>query len=387
MNNYSTVKVSHNQPELKHGHQNEAPPKKHAVPAKRPNVNFMRVSLQEQILFAKRLSMLVRSGVPILSALTMLAKHAKSRSVIKIMTQVVKDVENGQFLSTALRPFKKIFGTFAINIIEVGEVSGNLSENLNYLAEELSKKQALRRKLVNAMVYPALIIAATIGIIILLTVFLFPKILPIFASFESELPLSTKVLIWFSSTMINYGLFIAAGAVLLVIGMAMLFKVRKVKKFFHQVLLKLPIIGSVYQGYYITNICRTFGLLLKSNVAIVKAAYITGQTCGNLVYEDMMVGMAEAITKGDKVSTYLGNFPKIFPPLLTQMIAVAESAGTLTDTLDYLAALYEKEVDDMTKNLSTALEPVLMIIMGGLVGFIAISIITPIYELTQHIKP
>ncbi len=358
----------------------------HKAP-KKINTSFLRMSLQEQIIFAKRLAMLIKAGVPILSGLEMLGKHNKSRSVKKIFNMIITDVENGQFLSTSLLQFRKIFGAFAINIIQVGEVSGNLHENLNYLAEELGKKQALRRKLINALVYPALIVCATIGIVVLLTVFLFPKILPIFNSFEAELPWTTKVLIFMSAVMTHYGLYIFGAAILLVIAMIFLLRVRKIKLFFHIVLLRLPILGRVYQGYYLTNICRTFGILLKSSVPIVKAAQITSQTADNLAYEIQLNQLAEAVSKGDKVSTYMEKNLKMFPPLLVQMIAVGESAGNLTDTLGYLAETYEKDVDDLTKNLSTALEPILMILMGGLVGFIAISIISPIYEITQHLKP
>jgi type IV pilus assembly protein PilC len=350
-------------------------------------IRFLRLSLNDQIMFAKRLAMLVKGGMPLLAGLKMMKKQAKTKSSSKIIEILCTDVENGSYLSASLQQFNKIFGDFAVNLIHVGEVSGTLDDNLAYLADALKKKQALRRKVINAMVYPIVIITATLGITGLLTLYLFPKILPIFSSFDFELPWTTKALIGFSALITGYGLYIFLGLVLLAIGFVFAMKNKKFKYKVHRIILSLPVIGNLAQGYQLANICRTYGILLKSDVQIVEAAKITAGTTSNIVYHQELLHISEKLSRGEKLSDHMLDKEKLFPPVLTQMLAVGESTGNLIDTLIYLSEMYENEVDDTTKNLSTVLEPALMVFVGLVVGFIAVSIITPIYEITQYLKP
>lgn len=348
---------------------------------------FVRLSNQEKILFAKRLSILVKAGVPILECLRILKKQSTSPSAKKIFEKVTADVENGQFLSTSLGQYKNIFGDLAVNIIRVGEMSGTLQENLNYLAEELDKKQALRRKVVSALVYPLIIVVGTIGISIMLTVFIFPKILPIFASFKFDLPITTKILIFVSGIFVHYGLLLLLGFVAMMIGIWFLFKVEQTRYIFEHFVFKIPIFGRLSQSYHMANFCRTLGLLLRSQIVIVQATTITADTMRNVVYRREIHSIAESLKKGGKMSTHLDMKTKLFPPMVSQMISVGETTGNLSETLSFVSEMYENEVETITKNLSTSIEPVLMIFMGVVVGFIAVSIITPIYEITQHLNP
>jgi type IV pilus assembly protein PilC len=348
---------------------------------------FLGMPLQEQILFAKRLAILIKAGVPILSALHMLKKQAHSKNAIYIMERLHAQVENGAYLSSGMAQFKKIFGEFAINIVRVGEISGTLNENLNYLAEELKKKQELRRKIVSALVYPIFIVIATIGVIILLTAYVFPKIMPIFQSFKFQLPWTTKTLIFISNTFIHYGLYIFLG-VLLLVGAAILALTKyKIRLWVHKNSLRVPLLGPMFRSYHIANFTRTLGLLLKSDVRIVEALKIVASTTGNLAYKEEFATMAENVTRGERLAGYMEKDTKMFPSMLSQMISVGEATGGLTSTLMFLAEMYEDDLNTATKNLSTSIEPVLMIFMGLLVGFIALSIITPIYGVTQNIHP
>ncbi len=357
------------------------------VKPKKLRTAFMRLSLKEQIIFIKRLSVLIRAGTPLLVSLQMLKRQTRSKTLLKILDQVTSDVENGQYLATSLAKFRKIFGEFAINIIEIGEISGTLSENLDYLAAELKKSQSLRRKVISSLVYPVFIIFATFGITALLTVFVFPKILPIFRSVNFDLPWTTKVLIFISNLLIAHGWEIILGLIILFILFLFALRNQKFHYWYDKFILKLPIIGDLAQSYNVTSVCRTLGILLRSNVAIVRSVAITSHTSKNLVYRKQMEAVGEKILKGALLSTHFEQFPKLFPPMMTQMIAVAETTGNLSETLLYVADMYEEEVDDLTKNLSTVLEPLLLIFMGVLVGFVAISIITPIYGITQHLNP
>lgn len=359
------------------------------VKKKEPRQLFLRFPLQEQILFAKRLSLLVKAGVPILQALHMLQHQTTSKAGKIILAHLAKGVEQGQNISSTLRSrYERLVGQFAINVIEVGEVSGTLQENLHYLADELQKKQALRRKVVNAMVYPAFIVFATIGITILLTAFVFPKILPIFSSFpDFQLPITTRILIFVSHAFTHYWYLLLIALILIVVGYIFGMRTHGFRRFVHKNVLRIPIFGPLLRSYYLATICRTFGVLLKSNVPIVRSVAITADATTNLYYREKLTEVSEYVKRGGKLSQILLNYPKIFPALTSQMVEVGETTGSLSNSLIFLSELYENEVDDQTKNLSSVMEPLLMVFIGILVGFVAISIITPIYSFTQHLQP
>lgn len=317
----------------------------------------------------------------------MLKNQPGSASATKIYSKIVSDVERGQFLSSSLASFGNIFGDFAVNVIRIGEMSGTLETNLNYLAEELKKKQELRRKVVGAMVYPVIVVAATIALSVLLTVFIFPKVLPIFASFKFDLPFTTKTLIFVSGFFINFGFYVLLGFIAAIVAFIFLRRTPGFRTFVDSWVLKTPIFGRLIQSYYMANFCRTLGLLLKSQISIVEATKISASTVKNMVYRREITAMSENLLRGEVISKHLAKHQNIFPPIMTQMVSVGETTGTLSDTLLFVSELYENEVDMITKNLSNTIEPALMIVMGALVGFIAVSIITPIYELTQYIHP
>ena len=344
---------------------------------------FLRVPIQEKILFAKNLAVMTKAGMPILDCIRLLTKQTKSKSMAKILGHLTKDIANGQFLSTSLEQFRNIFGDFMINIIRVGEASGILYENLNYLAEELNKKQALRRKVLSALIYPIIIVLATAAITGLLTLYVFPKILPIFKSLRVNLPVSTKILIAVSEFLFAYGLYVAIGIVIAIIGVWLLTRIKIVRFLIQIFILRLPFVGDVTQNYNIANFCRTLGLLLKSDIKVVEALNITSETLTNLVYRKELKLMAQEIAKGEEISKRLNKNTHLFPAMLSQLVVIGETTGNLSETLLYLSEFYETKVEEATKNLSTILEPLMMLVMGAIVAFIAISIITPIYEVSQ----
>lgn len=347
---------------------------------------FSRLTIKEQTLFVKRMSFLIRAGVPILEGLRMM-RHPRSKSKNLIFDQIISDVENGQSFALSLERFHYIFGNFAINIIRVGESVGILDQNLAYLADELRKKQELRRKILSALVYPCFIVLATLGIVTLLLTFVFPRVLPIFASLKVSLPWSTRLLLFLSSVAIKDGLWILAGAIaLIIVSWLLIKKSKKVQLVVDRFLLRLPFIGRLVQGYQLTNFCRTFGLLLKSGVTVSDSVRILADSSGNSAYQKEFDNLAKSITKGQRISSHLANNNGLFPEILVQMIATGEHSGNLSETLIYLSQMYENEVEELTKNLSATIEPFLMIFMGILVGFIAISIIMPIYQITQNLS-
>lgn len=322
-----------------------------------------------------------------MESLRMLEAQAATKPVKYVMQSLVESVERGQSLSSGLKKFPKIFKEFTVNVVQVGEVSGTLQENLNYLADELAKGQALRRKLIGSLVYPCVIVVATLLITGGLTIFVFPKILPIFKSFNFPLPWTTRVLIFVSGIILHYWYLIILAAVAVIVAFGLLMRNRKIKFVVHRGVLFVPILGKLLQSYYMANLCRTLGVLLKSDVRIVRAITITSDSITNLAYKYELKEITEKVVKGEKMSTHMETSKRLFPPILSQMVTVGERTGNLSASFMFLAELYESEVDELTKNLSTVLEPLLMIFMGLLVGFVAISIITPIYGVTQYLSP
>jgi type II secretory pathway component PulF len=346
------------------------------------------LSVKEQAFFVKRLSFLIKASVPILESLDMVSKQVTSRGYARVIQSVMKDVANGMSLAKSLGKFPKIFGDFGINIIKVGESSGTLSQNLDYLADELKKRQNLKQKVMGAFVYPAVITVATLGITGFLVLYLFPKIMPIFSSLNMELPMTTKIVIAVSTFLQTSGLWLILGIIIFFALFA--FALKKSKSFhflFDGWVLRAPVLGQMMRFYNLANATRTLGLLLKSGLTLAEALPLTADTTQNLVYKSEYRKLGESVQRGERISAYLAKSPDYFPAIMTQMIAVGERSGSLSNTLVYMSDLYEAEVDDFTKNLSSLIEPAMMVIMGVIVGFVAISIITPIYGITQNLHP
>jgi type IV pilus assembly protein PilC len=350
--------------------------------------SFIRFSIKEQTFFAKRMSFLVKAGIPLIESLHLIRTQTKSPAKKRVFDAVIDDVSNGQYLSTSLGKFKRLFGDFTINLIRVGENSGILSQNLAYLADELQKKQALQRKVIGTLIYPVFITVATLGVTTLLTAYIFPKLMPIFTSLHVQLPLTTRALIWISAYLRNWGLLTLLGLIILAI---LIFLVRarfeRVRVFGDHVLLSLPVVGRVARAYNLTNFCRTLGLLLRSGITLTSAIEITAETTPNRVYRAAAARVAAQVVRGEPLSKGLVEQPGLYPDIMGHMVSIGEKTGTLSPTLGYLGELYEEEVDELTKGLSNSIEPVLMIVMGLLVGIIAVSVIMPIYEITQHLSP
>lgn len=266
---------------------------------------FISFTTKEQIIFAKRLSMVLRSGMPILQGLRMLEEEAHSRSVARIAKSLADDVSNGLTLSSALKKFENIIGQFFISIVRIGETSGTLPENLEYIAEELKKKNDLHRQVVGALIYPLIIVLATAGITTLLIVYIFPKILPIFLSLKATLPLSTRALIVISTFLTTYGLWFLGGVLVSGVVFAILLRIPAFHFCTDWVLVRLPIFGPLSRYYNLANTCRTLSLLLKSDVRIVSAMDIAADSLKNRVYQVALRDAVEGVMRGQRISVQL----------------------------------------------------------------------------------
>ena len=349
------------------------------------NKSLFRMSLKDKMLFARHMDMMTRSGMQILDALEILKKQTRSKSFLLMLDSLIADVRNGQFLSVGMQRYRNVFGDFFINLIRVGETSGTLSENFKYLAEELAKKGELQSKIRGAMAYPIIILFATLGITSLLSFFIFPKILPVLKSLNTALPLSTRMFIASSEFLFVYGLYMLLAAVIFFIVFFMLLRVRRFKLAWHGVILKIPYVGRLSTEINIIGLSRTLNLLLRGGVKIVEALDITADTLSNFVYQDEVRRIAETVRRGEPMSRAMIDNPRLFPATYAQMSSVGENTGKLDETMVFLADFYESELDNSTKSMSSVLEPALLLVMGGIVMFVAISIITPIYAMSQSL--
>lgn len=344
---------------------------------------FMSVPLEERVLFARQLSVGIKAGLSMQDSLHLLLSQTKSQSMKKILNDLLRDTANGMYLSASLEQYTQIFGQLFINIVRVGEQSGTLTENLVYLAEELKKKHELVSRVRGALIYPGVILFATIGIVVTLMVAVFPKILPVFSSLNIKLPLSTKILIATTNFMTTHTFGLIIGILAFFIGIYFLSRQEWFKNFFDHALMRIPVFGTMAMKVNLVNISRVLGLLLKSGVQIIEAVNITASALDNRYYRFELRTAGETLRRGDFFSVHLAKNTQLFPPIFTNMIQVGENTGNLSENLAYLATYYEEDVDNFLRNLNSIIEPVLLLFMGLLVGFMALSVITPIYQISQ----
>lgn len=346
---------------------------------------FVSFGGKEQILFARRLSTYLSAGIPILEALAMLEEGASTRSSKHVLSTVLRSISEGNSLSSSLRTFPRQIKRLTIVLIEIGERSGTLNQSLSHLATALQKQLDLQKKLISALIYPAIIIITTIGISTFLVLYAFPKIIPLLKGFSSSLPLSTKILIAISDTGSRYGLLIlfVIGAVVVLF----IFALRRpsIRLFFDTLLLTAPLIGNFVRSHQLIAFSRTLTVLLKSGAGIVPALELAGQGSGSTLYRKAVTSLTNYTLEGRSIGESMRLEPRCFPIMYTQMIDTGERTGSLPETFALLSEHYEQEFDSSISTLTSLIEPVLMIVMGILVGFIALAIITPVYQITQDI--
>ncbi len=344
---------------------------------------FGRLRLLDKVMLAKHLSIMIKSGMAIDLALETLADNG-SALLSKRLKYVLEQVRKGTALSEALKKYPKDFDLLFINMVAVGEQGGTLAKNLQLLAVQQQKSYELRGKLRAAAMYPTLVLFAVVGLTVVISIYVLPKIVNFFTSLKIELPLSTQILIMVSSFLSHHWLALAVAFMVIVFSWSLMGRFTVTRIRLHNFILHIFIIGKVSRNMNLALFCRTLASLLDSGITIDRALQIVSQTLTNDVFKHDIINVYHKVLKGSSLSDALTG-SKNFPSLVPRMIKVGESSGNLSETLDYLADFYELEVDTMTKNLSTMLEPILLVIIGAVVGFTALSIINPIYDLTSQI--
>lgn len=344
-----------------------------------------RVSPVEKVFFTQNLQVMVRAGLPLATALKTIATQTNHRGFAEVLGEIAAEVERGIPLSDGLAKYPKIFSDLYVNMVRAGEKSGKLDEVLVQITNQLRKNHALVSKVRGALTYPIIVVIAMVGIGIGMMIFVVPKISQVFADVNAQLPLPTRILIATSNFLVDHGWWVLAGAILLIIALGRGVRTAKGRLLWHGLILRLPIISSIVKKINLAKFSRTFSSLLKTDIPIVQAFHITSSTLGSVLYRNAIETASERVKKGVAVAAILRDYPRLFPPLITQMTAVGEETGTLDTILTELAEFYEEDVDRTMSNLATIIEPILMILLGFGVGGMAVAIILPMYSLAQAI--
>jgi type IV pilus assembly protein PilC len=347
---------------------------------------FFSIPLSEKMMFTRNLSVMISSGLPISKALKNLVIQTKNKKFIKVLNTVQEDVQAGSPFSDGLARFPLIFNELFINMVRIGETGGNLEEVLDILANQLERDHDLLRKVRGALVYPAVILVAMLGIGIVMMIYVVPQITKIFTDMNVELPILTKFVISLSNALVNYWWLAIAIFVALAIGIRIFFSMTIGRKIWGLVIINIPLIGKIVIKVNCARFSRIHSSLLKSGIPVTSALEILSRTLNNFYYKRALKRAVEGVQKGVNLSKIIYAEKKIFPVLVPQMIEVGEETGKTEEVLAKLADFYEEEVSQITKNLSSIIEPILMLIIGSAVGIFAVSIIQPMYSVMENVK-
>jgi type IV pilus assembly protein PilC len=344
-----------------------------------------RVSVVDKMLFTRHLRVMLKAGLSFSRAFKVLSEQTNNNYFKEIIQSVQEDINKGNSLADSLAKYPKVFDNLFVSMIRVGETGGNLEEVLDLLAVQLKKEHELSSKVKGAMMYPAVIIFAMVVIGSLMMIFVVPSLLKVFEEMGTELPVTTRMIIAISNTLQNYGVFVFLGFVIFCVLFFRAIKTPKGKKGFDYFLLRLPVIGDVISKVNMARLSRMLSSMIASGVSIVEALEIISNTLGNVYYRDSVKKACEDVQKGVVLSEVIGQYSNLYQPLMIHMIEVGEETGTLEDTLRQVAEFYEGEVEQVTSNLSSIIEPVLMLVIGGAVGLFAVSMIQPMYSIMGSI--
>lgn len=347
---------------------------------------FNSVPLKEKMIFAKNLGIMIASGLTVSRALSNLALQTENKTFKKILTDIFDETQSGNSFSDSLAKYPDVFGDLFINMVRVGETAGNLDEVLGIIAVQLEKEHELKSKVKGAMVYPGVILTVMFCIGIIMLTFVLPKLTAVFKDMGTELPAMTKAVIALSDALRNHSLVVGIGFVILIIFLQYFLRQEIGKKTLSWLSLNFPLFSPLVKQTNCARFARIYSSLLKSGVGAVEALKIISRTLTNYYYQKALLSSVEDIQKGVSLSKVLSENGKLFPILVSQIVQVGEETGKTETVLLQLAEFYEGEVDQITKNMSAIIEPLLMVIIGVAVGFFAVAMLMPMYSMMDTVK-
>jgi type IV pilus assembly protein PilC len=341
---------------------------------------------QDLVVFTRQFATMIGAGLPLIQALEILSKQTENKFFAKHIEEIKGDVEGGSTFADALKKHPKIFSELYTNMVAAGEAGGILDIILVRLATYIEKAQKLKRKVKGAMIYPSVVISVAVLCIAVIMIFVVPTFSKMFSQLGGTLPAPTQLVINMSRFLSGTGgLVILASIIAFVIFVIQIRRTEKGKTIVDSIILRFPIFGILLRKVAVAKFTRTLGTLVSSGVPILDGLNITAKTAGNKVIEKAVFGVRQGVSEGKTIAEPLSE-SKVFPPMVTQMIAVGESTGALDNMLEKIADFYDEEVDIAVDNLTSMIEPVLMVFLGGSVGFIVVAMYLPIFKLITLIK-
>ncbi len=346
---------------------------------------FSRVSMHEKIVFARNLAVMLNAGLALSRALAIMERQTKNNYLKKILGKIEEEIRKGTTFHESLALYPRVFSQLFISMVAAGEESGKLSESLQVVGSQMEKSYILKKKVRGALIYPAVIISAMIGIGIFMLMFVVPTLTSTFTELNIELPATTKFIIFISNMLQHHYIVMVLFVLCIGIGIYFASKTAKGKQMFNLFSLHVPVIGNLVKEINAARTARTLSSLLSSGVTVLESLRITGDVLQNVYFKRVIHLAEKQIQVGAPISKVFTDAEKIFPVYVGEMMAVGEETGELGTMLHKVAEFFEEEVDQKTKDMSTIIEPFLMLIVGAAVGFFALSMITPMYSLVNVI--
>ncbi len=347
---------------------------------------FGRVKDKDLVIFTKQFSTMIDAGLPLVQALEILSEQTENKTLARTVGDVKVDVESGSTYADALKKHPRVFSDLYTNMVAAGEAGGTLDIILTRLADYIEKAMKLKRRIRGALIYPSVIISVAILVIAVIMIYVIPVFSKMFANLGGVLPLPTRIIIALSNFLAGRGGLIVLGCIIgFIILTIQIRRTEKGRKAIDAILLKLPVFGILFRKVAIAKFTRTLGTLISSGVPILDGITITAKTSGNVIIEEEVMKVGRAVSEGKTIAEPMRQ-SKVFPPMVTQMIAVGETTGAVDTMLNKIADFYDEEVDSTTANLTAIMEPFLMVFLGVTIGFIVISMYLPIFRLITLIK-
>lgn len=342
-----------------------------------------RVKESDKVNFTRQMATMINSGLSLNNALSILEGQA-SLSMARVIGEILRGVEGGESLSQALRAHPKVFDSVYVALIEAGETAGVLDKILARLADNLEKQREFNSKVKGAMLYPAIIVVGMGIVAAIMIIFVIPKLTGLYSEFQAELPVTTRILLFISKLTVRFWPFLLVGLAGGVVSLKILLKNPSIRRKYEGILFRLPIIGKLRKEIMMTEFTRTLGLLLSAGVLAVSALKIVRGSLGSKLFELAIDQTSKEVERGFSLAVALAR-TEIFPPIIPQMVSVGEETGKLDEVLLKISNYFEQESSQTVKNLTTALEPLIMIVLGIGVAFLLVAVIMPIYNLTSQL--
>ncbi|MBZ1356700.1 MAG: type II secretion system F family protein [Candidatus Nealsonbacteria bacterium] len=339
-----------------------------------------RVSKKDVVIFSRQLSIMFRSGIPIIESLRTIAEQINKKKFKREIYKIADKVDGGNMLSQALLLFPETFTSFYVGMIKSGEISGRLSESLEYLADHLERDYNFNNKVIGALIYPVFIIFVFITILVLLVVFVVPGLKDVFEGME--LPWSTRFILGLGDFIVAYWWVIILATIGSVFSLYKFFKTQAGKSLFDKVVFKVPLIGDFVRKVNLIRIAENLSTLIAGGLPIVQALEATVDLVGSGSYKKILYETRDGVRRGELISSILINYPEYFPSLFTQMIIVGEKTGKIDSSLVNVVHFYRGDIDRSLEGMVKLIEPLMIVVIGGMIGLMVVSLLTPIYQVT-----